>query len=233
MATQRRTARGEVNERLRDLVLRGYSASQIHRTLLEQFGEAHVPTLRTVQRTVRDLKTEDLTEQWSLGTSSGEEARMVLGVLADLLVETDGRIHTITKREAEWIVRISGAVPGLPGWTVWSFVKEYMMRDATGDRTEDLDTSLALAPRIGDSEDAVRQKALLQARLLGRWQRSGGLWVWGAETTAALLEGMAQSTEDSELRKQLQTTAVTLRKLHSELSTQKGTSSARSRSKAR
>ena len=139
----------EVLTRIEDWALKGFTAQQIATQLDkdESFGKYGVPfELKTIQRHVKSLTPRDTSGRWSLGDADPDDARTVLDVLSAVIVASEGRITTFTIDEADWVLRVAKAAPGLRPFTVWATARFYMLRKANGEPTSDLDAFLAFAP---------------------------------------------------------------------------------------
>lgn len=107
---------------------------------------AYVPEPRTIQRRVREV-VQDVSGIWGLADSAGEEARLILPVLAVILSESSGRRKSITREEAQWVLKVRQAAgPELSVSRVWRLASLYRSRKAADRPTVDLDDYLALAP---------------------------------------------------------------------------------------
>lgn len=105
-----------------------------------------IPSTKTVEREKKKA-TLDKTGIWTLDGEDGDEARLVLEVLAEVLIKTDGIQQEMTKEDAKWIVRIRKAAPALLPWTVWKIRGMYKQRFALKRETVDLDFYLAFSQR--------------------------------------------------------------------------------------
>ncbi len=80
---------------------------------------------------------------WSAAKSStAEEAKAILAVLAAVLQETQGRVTFFTQEEAQTISVLREAAEGLSGWNLYRLAREYI--DRRDQSTDDLDAFLAL-----------------------------------------------------------------------------------------
>lgn len=107
---------------------------------------ATVPNLRTIQRIVAEHRPPDATEAWSVADANGDDAALILPVLAHVVSLTEGRETAITHAAAVWIVRLRRAVPDLAIPPLWHVIRRYMSREASKKPTTDLDLLLAFAP---------------------------------------------------------------------------------------
>lgn len=149
-----------LEQEVKRLVIEQRSPSQIYEYLSgqERFAD-RMPSLRTIQRLVKEMEPPDPTEEWRLADTEPEDARLVLDVLAAVTVKTRGRAR-LTRATAEWVIRVRRAAPTLDPFEAYLYAREYRAREERRGDTRDLDLYLALAP--WDSEDARRDyEALL------------------------------------------------------------------------
>lgn len=72
-----------------------------------------------------------------------QEAAAVLPVLGELLRSSDWRERSITRLEAEWIVKLRTAVPDLPIPYALRYTRRYLAGIEAGEPTDRLDRELA------------------------------------------------------------------------------------------
>ena len=159
MPNRRRLDRDILGE-IEAKVLEGWRPSQIH-TSLSREGRyrSRVPSLRTVQRMVAELKGPDDSSAWSLShADDGGDARLILEALAAVVINSKGLKLTLSQAEATWVLRIRRAAPGLGPWRAWILTTLYMGRERRGvSDTTDLDSFLAFAPwRPGEAYERYR-----------------------------------------------------------------------------
>ena len=133
----------EVTEKIRELSDRGYAATQIHDYLVRSdvFAE-RAPAIRTVRRILSSGRGIKAGPFWSAAKSStAEEAKAILAVLAAVIQETQGRVTLFTQEEAKTISILREAAEGLSGWNLYRLAREYI--DRQGQSTDDLDAFLA------------------------------------------------------------------------------------------
>ena len=152
MAKGRRTDR-DIVEAIHALAREGrYSPAEIHRRIIERFGTAAAPVLRTVENIAREVTPRDTSEAWRLaGTLANppadpDDAAILLPVLAEVHQATEGQVQSVTRREADWIIRIRRAVADLPGWDAYLLARDYLARGERNEDTADLDWYLVMAP---------------------------------------------------------------------------------------
>ena len=138
--------------RIKEMAASELSAGAIHRRVeLEArsgeagFGLDDVPSRRTIHNIVAEHTPKDETERWLLKDPEGDEATLVLPVLATIIEKTEGRRTYLTQDEAEWIVRIRRATPDLDLLKVYTLARAYML-GPEGGMTDDSDAYLAFAP---------------------------------------------------------------------------------------
>ena len=158
----RKRIRGEAQDLIRECVAKSWTPKQIHEVLGERFTGSEVPSLRTVQRYVRD-HAPDESGRWGVGDSSGEDAAAILESLAAVAEKSGGRRTTLTKLEADWIARLRTIAPERDPWDTYIDARRYISRQARGDSTEDLDLRYAFRPWRSKS-DAARFDATQRAR---------------------------------------------------------------------
>jgi hypothetical protein len=150
------TYRPEVEaEAVADLTV---SAASLYEKLCEAHPEEVDKTGFPVERTVRDwvrkarpLAAEpDPSGTWSPAETEGAEARIILDVLAELMRSSDGGVNTITRSEADWLVRLFHAAPGLHPHLTYRLAQTYIARLTRGEPTVDLDTWIAFAPWLSN-----------------------------------------------------------------------------------
>lgn len=107
-----------------------------------------LPSLRTVERIVKELRASDEADPWNIDDTSSDSARVVLDVLRDLIFDGHLSHPRISKAAARWVVRIRGIVPSpeLDSWAVWLLAQLYRSRVEKGLGTDDLDCYLAFRP---------------------------------------------------------------------------------------
>ena len=134
----------DVQQEIEPLHEQGYGPKQILDKLVSRFGRAEVPSLRTVQSIVSELKRrDDTSETWTVAEASPAEISLVMPVLHAVAEETSSRTVTMTRDRAEWVLKVRAAAPQLPLWSVYRFAQRY---GAGGDKPVELDALLALAP---------------------------------------------------------------------------------------
>lgn len=171
-----------VLKRIAELVPTRASASRIRDQLENealkeqaQFSVTEIPSLRTVQNIVADLRPPKASDPWSLADADTDEAALVMPVWREVVEYTQGEVSHLTKAEAEWIVKIRRVAPepypkGLSFWHIYLLAREYVLLTDRKKPTTGPDTYLAYAPwetleAALRYEEAVRNK-LIPARLI-------------------------------------------------------------------
>lgn len=167
MATPRlkkRRIKGHVQEKIEVLALRRRSAKQIYDQLSEDedIDPDDLPTLRTVERIVNDVRPRDTSAPWSLADSDADNVPAVLETLAAVIEFTEGRVTHLTRAQATWIARIRRAAPDLALWRVYLVAMMYQKEEEKNADASGLDAYLAFAP-WRSREDALRYQKAFQA----------------------------------------------------------------------
>jgi hypothetical protein len=149
---QRRTPT-EIVKAIRERTLEGHTPIEIYHELERRF-EATYPSRRTVEYIAKEVAPRDVSGDWRLAEAPGEEARLVLPVLAEVVRRTNARTVRLTVSEAQWIARLRTSVPDIPLWEAYAYARVYMGLVAEGKPTAGLDVRLAFGPWRGDKETA-------------------------------------------------------------------------------
>lgn len=141
-----RRTRPVIVSRLEELAVQGHQPKEIHRLLLEEFGEDSISI-----RTVKDIRKETLdgrdpANDWSPHGKEPADVALVLPVLAAVIASTSGRVRTLTNEEADWIARISRWASDTPAWTCYRLAVRFAAATSKGDDTRPLEEYLAFAP---------------------------------------------------------------------------------------
>jgi hypothetical protein len=142
----------EVSEAVAALVLRGYGKAQIYRHLQNQkrnsTDRSPLPSKSSIDRLIDKLKPSDTSGSWSFTDADvdPDDARLVLDTLAAVVERTEGRVASLSRDLATWVVRIRHAAPSIPPWD--SYVMATLFQNATsqGWATEFLELTLAFRP---------------------------------------------------------------------------------------
>lgn len=157
MASRRRRIDPDIHEEIVARVLEHWTPSKIHQWLETSFEDkSRLPSLRTVQRIVSDITAEDRSGPWSLRQAEGDDARLILDVLAVFLERTTRQRVYLTKTEADYVLKIRKAVPDEDLWAVFRLARLYVLREVKGEDTHDLDGYLAF--RAGVRSDETRME---------------------------------------------------------------------------
>jgi hypothetical protein len=140
----------DVRQAIEDLVVRGWSATEIVSKLdTEHKFVGRVPRERAVRGIARRLRRSDASGEWQLEDSDQEETRAVLDSLGAVLRISNGARTYLSKDEAAWVGRVFAAAPTLNPWLRYKLAVFYATRRSLGRPTVDLDAFLALAPWQG------------------------------------------------------------------------------------
>lgn len=165
---------GPIEEAIIDLTLRGYTPVQIAGVLpgevrkiakREGWKSSKVPHLRTIQRIARRVKPSDQSGLWRIDDSAPAAARHVLDFLALAITESEGRVTTVTRMEAEWIARFREVGPPM------SFEQTARLLSVYGDRREretttaDIDAFIAFAPWRSRRAAALYMTAVVRGQV--------------------------------------------------------------------
>lgn len=149
MTTQRRIDL-DVQQQIEELALQGRFAAQIHRELdRHEEYRGRVPTLRTVQRVVKEITPRDPSGVWSLSGSPDIDATLVMPVLAEVIERTEGERKHLTRSEAGWIAKIREVAPALDLWHCYMLAVAYVRATEMKASAEGLDAFVAYAPWSG------------------------------------------------------------------------------------
>lgn len=105
-----------------------------------------MPSKRTVERMVKFYRTAHSVEPWSVASSEAEDATLILEVLADVLLLTNGQKKSFSKEEAEWVLKVRKMVPDAELYDVWWIARSYYLSHVRGLDTNALDMYLAFKP---------------------------------------------------------------------------------------
>lgn len=171
---RRRDIKPLVESEIRDkAVFGGRTAADIFRFLQqraknEKWDENDVPSIRTIQRVVRELKIEQEMSPWTLKDAVDEGARHLLDALKGVIMLSDGRKSVLTREEAEWVLRLRRARPEMPPLLAWMLARFYMLYEAKGTDTRALDAYLAFEPWGRDKDDFGRFRTYCTA-VVNKW----------------------------------------------------------------
>jgi len=127
-------------------VLDNKSAAEIHREL----GDRPDLSERTIRTAVSKLRGHDLSAPSHLEKGGDVDAALVLPVLGAVIEQSEGRIRTLTRAQAEWITSIRRAAPDL---TDPLHVYELALV-ALGGKAEHVEQQLAFRPWLSDEHRA-------------------------------------------------------------------------------
>ncbi len=183
MATRNRgrnTAR-DIQEEIETKAMAGWPPAQIRkdleRRLKKENRQAEILHPRTIQRIAKEVAVPDTSGIWSITDNEGEDARLVLDILAANIVSKQGFMYPdmkrkFTKAEAQWIIRLRKAAPDAPAKIIILLFQLYMRREAKGiTDTADLDGYLAFTP--WRNKDCLR---LYKRIVVNGWIPKAPLW---------------------------------------------------------
>ena len=156
MTTKQRRFDGDIEDEIIRLALEtSWSAPQIFRDLdsREEF-EDRVPSKRTVERAVSDIRTADKSDPWKITDNDPEDARLLLDLLGTVSFRRYYRERQITKNEANWVITIIKLAPDLTAMRTYVLSNLYRIRTDKEASTEELDAYLAISP--WQSDEALR-----------------------------------------------------------------------------
>ncbi|TEU16580.1 MAG: hypothetical protein E3J25_02785 [Anaerolineales bacterium] len=145
-------------KRIAELVPTRASASRIRDQLENealkeqaQFSVTEIPSLRTVQNIVADLRPPKASDPWALAAADTDEAALVMPVWREVVEYTQWEVSHLTKAEAEWIVKIRRVAPelypeGLSFSHIYLLAREYVLLTDREKPTTGPDAYLAYAP---------------------------------------------------------------------------------------
>jgi hypothetical protein len=140
------------------------------------------PEIRTIRGIVKDVRASDTSGVWAITDSEPEDARVVLDFLADtteyLHVDYStyvnfSSIGTLSKAEAEWVIRLSKIAPGASSTLIATLKNLYMSRQAKSIAdTRDLDAYLAFRPWESSDRMKLYKRAvrLNLVPMVPRWE---------------------------------------------------------------
>jgi hypothetical protein len=216
MAT-RRGWDGPLVRRVFNLALDGWSAAEIERELnrLVESGSLvldRVPTLRTVERWVKDVRPNHSSGRWRLDVSDGEDAAFLLAVRVAVMDVTDGRVRDLSVASVAWLRVILAVAPDLEPTAAYRLARLYQSRVERKQDTGNLDAWLAFGPWRSPQAAAAYERAVERGWIEGspvtlNWASkvvlaasvvasSGGQTSLGSVTWTEVL-GEAPDTEES------------------------------------
>ena len=146
---RRRGLGGELQDEIEARARQGWSPAEIHGHLSAEIlkGKKDPPDIRTIRGIVKEVKESDTSGTWSIVDCEPEEGRIVLDFLADCTDECPTPFGTLSKTEAEWVVRLRKLAPDASHRVIETLMHQYLSRLARGRRHfRDLDAYLAFRP---------------------------------------------------------------------------------------
>ena len=146
------------------------SATSIAAEMRKRFRrlKTALPSTRSVQEMVKEYRPPDPSDWWSLADADLNDAPLVLDTLAAVMNMVKNPRQSVTVDHATWIVRVRRACPEMNGWDAWRVARRYLVREARGKDTADLDALLGFWPRAGMSDEEKLQRAVQRAALHGK-----------------------------------------------------------------
>ena len=149
---RRRNFDGDIQDMILDRIAKNWGGAQIFRDLeifLNKENKNRAPpSIKTLQRMVRQSVIPDQSATWSLANAEVDETRSVLDILAFCIKQDIA--YSFTENEAEWIAKIRKAAPEAPDKTVYFLAFLYRVRAEGGFiDAHALDSYLAFAPWKG------------------------------------------------------------------------------------
>lgn len=101
-----------------------------------------MPEKRELQS--QKLDTEDSSDTWAFAMANdGEEARLILDVVAELIMQTNGKLNALSIDAAKMVLKVRQTAPRLHPWVALQVALEYQRRYRDELNTLDLDMLLA------------------------------------------------------------------------------------------
>ena len=170
MATRKRAryVDGDVEDEIVTLASDAYAPKQIEGLLRNDPAfDARVPHLRTIQRIVKDAREPDTSAEWQLEMAPDAAPAVVIDVLTELVIQTDGRVSSLTVAEAKWVTALRNLAPDIPALETFRLARLYMSRRrANRPTSNDLDAFLAFAP-WRNAEQALAHQSSVDAGKIG------------------------------------------------------------------
>ena len=146
-----------------------YGKAQIHRCLVQQFGEERVPTERTVARLVDKAREGDPPQPWHWSEFPPDDARILLEVTDAIIQQSlssasDPKTGWVMpkvialrpdhfqtayigdKSHANWVIRVAKLAPGLGPLGVYWVSMMYVFHERMGVSPSGIDTFLTMHP---------------------------------------------------------------------------------------
>lgn len=128
-----------------------------------------VPSLRTIQRVIRDLRSANDTDTdvWHLADSEAEDAKIILEVLQTVMLNSEYSKRNFTVKEAKWVVKIARIAPDANPRLIWRIARLYTFYESKGLDTEALDHFMTLRPWRGGMDLFFYRRGVDTGRLPG------------------------------------------------------------------
>jgi hypothetical protein len=183
MTTNRRRIDGSVQAAIEEKAVDRWTPAQIRRWLAkEPMYEGRLPTLRTVERIVRDVTPRDDSEDWSLGDTDIDNDGQVLYLIRETILRTSGTVSWFSKALADWVFRVERVAPGLRSHAIYYLATSYLRAKQTDSPAREYDAFLAFRPWETSSALQRYEKAILDG--------------WIPKAPDALMEAMKKDEKD-------------------------------------
>jgi hypothetical protein len=126
---RRRDLPGDVEDEVRKLALGDWSPPQIHLEVKRRFPKALLPSLRTVQRMVKEMTPSGPDEPWDFREASSETGPAIMAVIREVIDRTEGRESTVSKATAAWVGHISRVAPDLHPWSKYVLSRNLVLAE--------------------------------------------------------------------------------------------------------
>lgn len=138
----------DIRDKIQELAIRGHGPAAILRALEEddKVNKKRLPSVRQVQRIVRQTLPPPTSGSWGIRDSAPEAARLILEAIPDIVQQTKGLVRLPGTAEAAWLARIRSVAPDLAPWPAYVLALVYAQREAAHEPTADLDVFLGYAP---------------------------------------------------------------------------------------
>jgi len=160
---RRRNLDLEIENWVTDMARLEHTPGEIYREMESKFNDkSKLPSLRTIQRIVVDIKVKDTSAPWTISNIkvdvekiTFEDARLLLDILRVIFLITKGRKRSFTVKEAQWVLKIAKLEPRNSYFQIWEIAQEFMQCEANGIDTEELFLRVVL----NDQGSLVNSKA--------------------------------------------------------------------------
>jgi len=176
----------------------GYTPPQILEALQRKadFKGRALPVIKTIKRIIeREGLAADASEWWSLAAADPDDAATILPVLATVIERTAGRVPSLTKAQADWVLKIRCIAPDLSPWSAFRLAISYRVRVHREEPTADLDELLAFTP--WRSREHLERFLRVVNSAHPDWIQTTGGWVKLAQVIILAMEMQKGAEDDS------------------------------------